>query len=289
VTKLGGAATESRLDRFQRSSSFRSRGRLPRRSNGPGEPRPRGAGKAAHPLSSGRRRRKAPSFVPSSSHSRVSAGPGFPGKAHARPGSATAIDSGICIACVVPATGRPWRPTGQTASPANTLPGVAGNELRGGRSIRCQGPKRSSSACRSAVASTSDAGRQRILGAFAGLLRARRKAPPRRLDRRRRDKADAAARQRGALRWGGMDAARTASTTFSTCGASRSSSSTTSPPARSSSSLVIELVEGAAEVCRANSCVLLGGRDGRAFPAVYAEGRVRLRGHLRRPGRARAA
>ena len=80
---------------------------------------------------------------------------------------------------------------------------------------------------------------------------------------------------------------RTASTTCSRRAPSRSSSSTTSPPTRSTPEQVAELVEGAADVCRAAGCAILGGETAE-LPGIYRDEEIDFCGTLRRrrrPGR----
>ena len=57
----------------------------------------------------------------------------------------------------------------------------------------------------------------------------------------------------------------------------RSSCSTTSPPNRIDLEEVAELVEGAAQVCRAAGCVLLGGETAE-LPGIYREGELDFAG-----------
>ena len=70
---------------------------------------------------------------------------------------------------------------------------------------------------------------------------------------------------------------RTASTTSSRPAPSRCSSSTTSRRTRIDLEQVAELVEGAAEVCRAAGCALIGGETAE-LPGVYKEGELDFAG-----------
>ena len=70
---------------------------------------------------------------------------------------------------------------------------------------------------------------------------------------------------------------RTASTTSSAAAPSRCSFSTTSPRASIELEQVAELVEGAAEVCRAAGCMLIGGETAE-LPGVYREDEVDFAG-----------
>ena len=115
---------------------------------------------------------------------------------------------------------------------------------------------------RAAVESTGATG----FGAFAGLLPARRAAPARRLDGQRSGtKLDARARERGRLRGLRRRPGRALHQRRDhDRRASRSSCSTTSPRTASTLEQVAELVDGAAEVCRAAGLRAARRRDGRA-------------------------
>jgi phosphoribosylformylglycinamidine cyclo-ligase len=123
---------------------------------------------------------------------------------------------------------------------------------------------------RSAVASTQTRGASGSFGAFAGLYA---------LDEKRLLAASTDGvgtklmlqRASGRLRWGGMDAAAHCINDVLTCGAEPLFFLDYVAASKIELELVTELVEGAAEVCRDNSCVLLGGETAE-LPGIYAEG-----------------
>ena len=117
---------------------------------------------------------------------------------------------------------------------------------------------------------------------------ARRPPPARRLDRRRRHEADRSRASAARCAPAAPTSPRTASTTCSRPAPSRCCCSTTSPRTAIELEQVAELVEGAAEVCRAAGVALVGGETAE-LPGHLPRGRARLRRHLRRDRRARRA
>ena len=129
---------------------------------------------------------------------------------------------------------------------------------------------------RSAVASTQTQGSGGSFGAFAGLYA---------LDDKRLLAASTDGvgtklilqRASGRLRWGGMDAAAHCINDVLTSGAEPLFFLDYVAADKIELELVTELVEGAAEVCRANGCVLLGGETAE-LPGIYAEGELDFAG-----------
>jgi phosphoribosylformylglycinamidine cyclo-ligase len=123
---------------------------------------------------------------------------------------------------------------------------------------------------RTAVASTQTRGASGSFGAFAGLYA---------LDEKRLLAASTDGvgtklilqRASGHLRWGGMDAAAHCINDVLTCGAEPLFFLDYVAASKIELELVTELVEGAAEVCRGSSCVLLGGETAE-LPGIYAAG-----------------
>ncbi len=123
---------------------------------------------------------------------------------------------------------------------------------------------------RTAVASTQTRGASGSFGAFAGLYA---------LDEKRLLAASTDGvgtklmlqRATGRLRWGGMDAAAHCINDVLTCGAEPLFFLDYIAAGKIELGLVTELVEGAAEICRDNRCVLLGGETAE-LPGIYAEG-----------------
>ncbi|HEY5478954.1 MAG TPA: phosphoribosylformylglycinamidine cyclo-ligase [Gaiellaceae bacterium] len=123
---------------------------------------------------------------------------------------------------------------------------------------------------RTAVASTHTHNASGPFGAFAGLYA---------LDEKRLLAASTDGvgtklmlqRSSGHLRWGGMDAAAHCINDVLTCGAEPLFFLDYVAANKIELELVTELVEGAAEVCRDSSCVLLGGETAE-LPGIYAEG-----------------
>jgi len=123
---------------------------------------------------------------------------------------------------------------------------------------------------RAAVASTQTHGASGTFGAFAGLYA---------LDDKRLLAASTDGvgtklilqRSSGRLRWGGMDAAAHCINDVLTCGAEPLFFLDYVAANKIELELVTELVEGAAEICRAAGCVLLGGETAE-LPGIYAEG-----------------
>jgi len=123
---------------------------------------------------------------------------------------------------------------------------------------------------RTAVASTQTRGASGSFGAFAGLYA---------LDDTRLLAASTDGvgtklilqRASGRLRWGGMDAAAHCINDVLTCGAEPLFFLDYVAADKIELELVTELVEGAAKICRDNSCVLLGGETAE-LPGIYAEG-----------------
>ena len=129
---------------------------------------------------------------------------------------------------------------------------------------------------RTAVASTHTRGNGGSFGAFAGLYA---------LDEKRFLAASTDGvgtklilqRASGHLRWGGMDAAAHCINDVLTCGAEPLFFLDYVAASKIELELVTELVEGAAEICRDSSCVLLGGETAE-LPGIYAEGEFDLAG-----------
>ena len=93
-------------------------------------------------------------------------------------------------------------------------------------------------------------------------------------------------RRAGTLRWGGMDLAAHCIDDVLCSGAKPLFLLDYVAAEHVDLEQVAELVEGAAEVCRAAGCALVGGETAE-LPGVYRDGRARLRRHVRRHRRPR--
>jgi len=127
---------------------------------------------------------------------------------------------------------------------------------------------------RAAVASTHTRGASGSFGAFAGLYALDDAGPAQRLLAASTDGVGTKLmlqRASGHLRWGGMDAAAHCINDVLTCGAEPLFFLDYVAASKIELELVTELVEGAAEICRDSSCVLLGGETAE-LPGIYAEG-----------------
>ena len=139
---------------------------------------------------------------------------------------------------------------------------------------RSRSPTASSARLRAAVESTGATGIRGVRRAPS----ARRPAAPRRLDRRRRDEADAGAGARAAAPTAARDlAAHCINDVADDRRDAARCCSTTSPRTRSTSTQVAELVEGAAEVCRAAGVALVGGETAE-LPGIYRDGELDFAG-----------
>src|ERR1035437_7867971 len=129
---------------------------------------------------------------------------------------------------------------------------------------------------RAAVASTQTRGACGLFGAFAGLYA---------LDEKRLLAASTDSvgtklilqRASDRLRWAGMDATAHCINDVLTCGAEPLFFLDYVAANKIELELVTELVEGAAEVCRDSSCVLVGGETAE-LPGIYAEGELDFEG-----------
>ena len=129
---------------------------------------------------------------------------------------------------------------------------------------------------RTAVASTHTRGASGSFGSFAGLYA---------LDEKRLLAASTDGvgtklilqRATGRLHWGGMDVAAHCINDVLTCGAEPLFFLDYVAANKIELELVTELVEGAAEICRDSSCVLLGGETAE-LPGIYAEGELDFAG-----------
>ena len=155
-------------------------------------------------------------------------------------------------------------------------------QLRGGGVSLATAGRRSSSGC----GRRSSRPARRGFGALRRPAPARRRAAARRLDRRRRHEADRSRARAGACATAAPTSPRTASTTSPRAGPTPLMLLDYVAASEIELEEVAELVEGAAEVCRAAGVALVGGETAE-LPGIYRDGRARLRRHVRRHRRAR--